>query len=118
MSINKYDEQACISEDPYVLILKLYEGLIKFLSLAKEAMEKNDIQKKFFYINKAIAIFDELRAILDYDGGDVAHYLEGLYLYQIEALFKAGVDNDVEKLEQVSRVALGLLDAWKQETKL
>ncbi len=118
MSINKYDEQACISEDPYVLILKLYEGLIKFISLAQDAMEKKDIQKKFFYINKSIAIFDELRNILDYDGGDVAHYLEGLYLYQIESLFKAGIDDDVEKLKQVSRVALGLLDAWKHETKL
>jgi flagellar protein FliS len=118
MSVNKYDEQASISDDPYILILKLYEGLIKFLSLADEAMEKGDIKQKFFYINKSIAIFDELRNILDYDGGDIAHYLDGLYLYQIQSLFKSGVKNDREKLKQVSKVALGLLDAWRHETKL
>ncbi|RXJ56378.1 flagellar export chaperone FliS [Candidatus Marinarcus aquaticus] len=118
MGIEVYNQQNAISDDPYVLILKLYEGLLKFLSLAKAAMEEGDIEAKFTYINKSIAIFDELRNVLDFDGGDVAYYLDGLYLYQIETLFSAGIDNNVGSMNQVMKVVQGLIEAWKDETGL
>ena len=67
MGIEVYNQQNAISSDPYVLILKLYEGLLKYLSFAEEAMQNGDIEEKFIYINKSIAIFDELRNVLDFD---------------------------------------------------
>ncbi|MDS1369497.1 flagellar protein FliS [Aliarcobacter butzleri] len=54
MGIEEYNQQNAISDDPYVLVLKLYEGVIKFLSFAKSAIQEGDIEKKFIYINKAI----------------------------------------------------------------
>ena len=63
-------------------------------------------------------IFDELRNILDFDGGDVAYYLDGLYLYQIETLFSAGVDSNLSAIAQVKKVVTGLIEAWKEETGL
>ncbi|PHO10816.1 MULTISPECIES: flagellar export chaperone FliS [Malaciobacter] len=118
MGIEAYQQQSAISDDPYVLILKLYEGLLKYLSFVKSAMENEDIEQKFTYINKSIAIFDELRNVLDFDGGDVAYYLDGLYLYQIETLFSAGIDDNVNSVNQVMKVTQGLIDAWKDETGL
>lgn len=118
MGLDVYNQQAAVTEDPYMLILKLYEGLLKYLSYVKEAIENEDIERKFEYINKSIAIFDELRNILDFEGGDVAYYLDGLYLYQIETLFSAGIDNNVSSIEQVSKVVRGLIEAWKDETGL
>ena len=118
MGIEEYNQQNAISDDPYVLVLKLYEGVIKFLSFAKSAIQEGDIEKKFIYINKAIAIFDELRSVLDFDGGDVAYYLDGLYLYQIETLFSAGIDDNVNSINQVMKVTQGLIEAWKDETGL
>jgi flagellar protein FliS len=118
MGLEIYNQQNAISDDPYVLILKLYEGLLKFLSMVKVAMEENDIETKFTYINKSIAIFDELRNVLDFDGGDVSYYLDGLYLYQIETLFSAGIDNNVNAVDQVIKVVKGLIEAWKDETGL
>lgn len=118
MGIEVYNQQNAVSDDPYVLILKLYEGLLKFLSLAKNAMEEGDVENKFKYINKSIAIFDELRNVLDYDGGDVAYYLDGLYLYQIETLFSAGINNNLTSIDQVMKVVRGLIEAWKEETGL
>lgn len=118
MGLDIYNQQSAISDDPYVLILKLYEGIIKFLSFAKNAMEEGDIEAKFTYINKTIAIFDELRNVLDFDGGDVAYYLDGLYLYQIETLFSSGIDDNVNAVNQVMKVTQGLIDAWKEETGL
>jgi flagellar protein FliS len=118
MGLEIYNQQNAVSDDPYVLILKLYEGLLKFLSMVKVAMEENDIETKFTYINKSIAIFDELRNVLDFDGGDVSYYLDGLYLYQIETLFSAGIDNNVNAVDQVIKVVKGLIEAWKDETGL
>jgi flagellar protein FliS len=118
MGIEAYNRQSAVTDDPYMLILKLYEGLIKYLSFVKSAMEEGDIEAKFNYINKSIAIFDELRNILDFDGGDVAYYLDGLYLYQIETLFSAGIDDNINSIEQVIKVVKGLIEAWKEETGL
>jgi len=118
MGLELYNQHAATSDDPYVLILKLYEGLLKFLSFVETAMEEGNIEEKFEYINRSIAIFDELRNILDFDGGDVAYYLDGLYLYQIETLFSAGVDNNLGAIAQVKKVVTGLIEAWKEETGL
>lgn len=81
-------------------------------------LEKGDIEVKFTYINKTIAIFDELRNVLNFDGGDVAYYLDGLYLYQIETLFLAGIDDNLNSIDQVMKVTQGLIEAWKDETGL
>lgn len=118
MGIEVYNQQSAVSDDPYVLILKLYEGVIRYLSFVKNAIEEGDIEAKFTYINKTIAIFDELRNVLDFDGGDVAYYLDGLYLYQIETLFSAGVSDNLNSINQVMKVTQGLLEAWKEETGL
>ncbi|MGM0519305.1 MAG: flagellar export chaperone FliS [Campylobacterota bacterium] len=118
MGLDVYNQQNAVSDDPYVLVLKLYEGTIKYLSFVKSAMEEGDVEAKFTYINKTIAIFDELRNVLDFDGGDVAYYLDGLYLYQIETLFSAGIDDNVNAVNQVMKVAQGLIEAWKEETGL
>jgi flagellar secretion chaperone FliS len=118
MGLNVYNQQAATTEDPYMLILKLYEGLLKYLSFIEVSIENDSIEEKFEYINKSIAIFDELRNILDFDGGDVAYYLDGLYLYQIETLFSAGIDNNLTSIAQVKKVVKGLIEAWKEETGL
>jgi flagellar protein FliS len=118
MGIDVYNQQAAITEDPYMLILKLYEGLLKYLSFIEDAIEHENIEEKFEYINKSIAIFDELRNILDFEGGDISYYLDGLYLYQIETLFSAGINNNLTAIAQVSKVVKGLIEAWKDETGL
>ena len=118
MGLDVYNQQAAVTDDPYMLILKLYEGLLKYLSFVKNAIQEGNIEEKFEYINKSIAIFDEMRNILDFDGGDVAYYLDGLYLYQIETLFSAGVDDNLNAIDQVIKVVQGLIDAWKDETGL
>jgi flagellar protein FliS len=118
MGLDVYNQQNAVSDDPYRLVLKLYEGIIKYLSFVKNAMTEGNVEAKFTYINKTIAVFDELRNVLDFDGGDVAYYLDGLYLYQIETLFSSGIDDNINAVEQVTKVTQGLIDAWKEETGL
>jgi len=62
------------------LIEMLYEGVLRFCSQAKRAIENNDIEKRVYWINRAINIFSELIVSLDAErGGEIAYYLEGLY---------------------------------------
>ena len=52
---------------------------------------------------------------MDYEnGGDVAHYLTGLYMQQIKFLTQANVENNTEKIDIVIKVTRGLLEAWRE----
>jgi len=103
-------------ESPEKLIEMLYEGILRFCSQAKKAIENNDIEKRVYWINRAIAIFSELIVSLDPDrGGEIAYYLEGLYAQQIKFLNECNINNDVKSLEIVMNVTKELLEAWREE---
>lgn len=112
---NIYQQTHINVESPAKLIEMLYEGILRFVSLAKKSIDSNDIEKKIYYINRTTDIFTELLNVLDYDnGGDVAHYLTGLYMQQIKFLTQANLENDNAKIDIVIKVTRGLLDAWRE----
>jgi len=111
-----YSQNNISIESPEKLIEMLYEGVLKFSSLAKRAIEVNNLEKKAYWINRTVAIFSELLNSINYDGGDIANYLTGLYLHQIKTLSMANIENDPKKIEEVISVTRGLLTAWREET--
>lgn len=112
---NIYQQTHINVESPAKLIEMLYEGILRFASLAKKSIDSNDIEKKIYYINRTTDIFTKLLNVLDYDnGGDVAHYLTGLYMQQIKFLTQANLENDNAKIDIVIKVTRGLLDAWRE----
>ena len=93
----------------------LYEGILRFAVSAKQGIEEEDIEKKIHFINRITDIFAELISSLDYErGGQVAHYLTGLYTHQIKLLTQANIENDTAKIDIVMRVVRGLLEAWRE----
>jgi len=115
---NIYAENNVGIESPAKLIEMLYEGVLRFNAQAKKAINDGDIEKRVYWINRSIAIITELIAILDVSQGRVAKYLEGLYNYEIQLLNTAGFKKDVTKLDEVSNVFKGLLDAWRETTNV
>ncbi|RDU57833.1 flagellar export chaperone FliS [Helicobacter sp. MIT 99-5507] len=112
---NVYQQTHSKIESQPKLIEMLYEGILRFSSLAKRGIEIGDIEKKIYYINRTTDIFTELLNVLDYEnGGDVAHYLTGLYMQQIKFLTQANVENNTEKIDIVIKVTRGLLEAWRE----
>lgn len=110
-----YQQNSVSVESPAKLIEMLYEGILRFASIAKRHIESEDIEKKIYYINRVTDIFTELLNILDYEkGGEVATYLTGLYTHQIKLLTQANVENNCEKIDIVINVAKGLLEAWRE----
>ncbi|NCB54432.1 MAG: flagellar export chaperone FliS [Epsilonproteobacteria bacterium] len=117
LAYSTYSQNNISIESPEKLIKMLYEGILRFASQAKRAIEDGNIEKRTYWINRTSAIFAELIHSLNYDNGRVAYYLQGLYTYQLKLLSEANLNNDNEKLDQVMNVARGLLDAWKDETE-
>ncbi len=111
-----YSQNNVSIESSEKLIKMLYEGILRFTSQAKRAMEDDDIEKKTYWINRSTAIFSELINSLNYDGGQIAHYLSGLYIHQIKLLTEANIYNDATKLDEVLNVTKEMLQVWKDET--
>ncbi len=96
------------------ILLMLYEGAIRFTKQARVAMNEKKIADKGKYISKATAILSELMATLDFKvGGQLAHDLENLYIFMIDKLIEANIQNKVEPLDHVERLLNTLYSAWK-----
>ena len=114
---NIYAQNNVGIESPAKLIEMLYEGVLRFNAQAKKATKDENIEKKFYWANRSIAIITELISILDSkQDGDMSMYLMGLYNYQIQSLSRAVAYNEVEKIDEVSSVFKGLLEAWRETT--
>ncbi len=113
-----YKQNHAMVQSPEKLIEMLYEGILKFSSLAKKSMGEKNYEKKSYYINRTVAIYVELIASLDMKGGNIAEYLYGLYNHQLKLLSEANISNDSKHLDEVMKVASVLLEAWKEETSV
>lgn len=113
---NTYAQNNVGIESPEKLIEMLYEGILRFNAQAKKAIKDKDVEKKIYWTNRSIAIVVELISVLDNSQGKVSAYLDGLYNYQIQLLTTASLKSDTEKLDEVSKVFKGLLEAWRETT--
>jgi flagellar protein FliS len=112
---NAYTQNNLQIESPQRLVEMMYEGILRFASLAKRSFDNKDVEKQVYWINRCIAIFSELVGSLDYEkGGDVSHYLSGLYTHQIKILSEAIAHDRVENIDETINVVKGLLEAWKE----
>ena len=115
---NIYAQNNLAIESPAKLIEMLYEGVLRFNAQAKKSMKERDVEKKVYWINRSIAIITELSSCLDISQGQVAEYLEGLYDYEIQLLSLGSLENDVTKIDEVSNVFKGLIEAWRETTNV
>ncbi|MBE0495200.1 MAG: flagellar export chaperone FliS [Campylobacterales bacterium] len=104
-------------ESPKKLIEMLYEGILRFAAQGRKAIENDDIEKKTYWINRCSAIFAELLNSLNYSGGDVAHYLSGLYIRQLQLLALANIESKTDHLDEVINVTKHLLEAWRESVQ-
>lgn len=114
LAYNTYAQNNVGVESPYKLIEMLYEGILRFNTQAKKAIRDQDIERRSYWIKRSSAIFTELISVLDFSQGDVAHYLYGLYTYQLQLLTLAGSEQSCERLDEVNRVVKGLLEGWRE----
>ncbi|EAK3315744.1 flagellar export chaperone FliS [Campylobacter jejuni] len=115
LAYNAYSQNQVGIESPQKLIEMLYEGILRFCARTKVAIRNEDIEQRVYFVKRTTAIFIELINTLNYEkGGEVAHYLSGLYTREIQLLSLANLENNEDRINEVINVTKGLLEAWRE----
>lgn len=115
--IGAYKDRSITTQTPGKLIVMLYEGAIKFLHRTVEAMEAGNAEDKARYLERALAIIDELNVSLDVEaGGEVAGNLRRLYNFMSTHLTQATIRNDPQMVRDVIACLADLNEGWKAIT--
>lgn len=105
--------------DPHQLILRLMDGAIERIAQAKGAIPQQDKKAKGELIGKAISIIYALNDCLDHSQqGDLSQNLSDLYQYMTRRLLEANIEEDISKLDEVSKLIQEIRSAWVQIPKI
>lgn len=112
---NIYQQVEINSSNQLQLVVMLYEGAIRFISLAKSAISNRDLIGKAQNLDRALAIISELQNTLKTDeGGEIASQLDRLYTYINERMLAASTKMDVQPLTEVIKLLRILNTAWSE----
>ena len=112
---NQYRKNAISTSSQGRLIIMMYEGAIKFATMAIKSIDEGDIAGQGKYISKTHDIISELSLALDIEkGGEVALRLESLYQYTLSQLTIANIKSDRKALENIIKILSPLNNAWEQ----
>ncbi len=112
---NQYKQTQITTANQGKLIVMLYDGAIKFLTIALDNMEP----KKYDIVNnniiKAQDIVTELLLSLNMDeGGEISRNLFSLYMYFKKQLLEANIKKDPQIITHIIKLLKELRDAWDQ----
>lgn len=114
---NAYKQNSVTTASPGELTLMLYNGCLKFLTLAKRSIEEKNIQEKNNYIQRAQAIINELTVTLNMDV-EISKQIYPLYEYMNRRLIEANIKNDTEIIDEVIGLTTEFRDTWKEVIKI
>lgn len=112
---NQYKQTQITTANQGKLIVMLYDGAIKFLTIALDNIEP----KKYDIVNnniiKAQDIITELLLSLNMDeGGEISRNLFSLYMYFKKQLLEANIKKDPQIITHILKLLRELRDAWDQ----
>ncbi|MBB85567.1 MAG: flagellar export chaperone FliS [Deltaproteobacteria bacterium] len=103
---------------PEMVIVKLYEGALRFLRQAKQSQTEGDVAGRANAIARTLAIVSELQQSLNLEqGGEIAKNLDSLYFYVTDRLLEANARGSVQPLDEASGVLSTLNEAWVEISK-
>ena len=111
--LSSYRTTQVQSRTPLELVVMLYDGALKFMGKARDAIERRDIPARRDALSRTLAIISELQSTLNLqEGGQVAAELDRLYSYSNVRLLEAAMKNEVAAIDDVKRVFEILRDGW------
>lgn len=99
------------------LVVLLYSGALKFLNIARTAIEKKDYENSNRYLIKTQDIISELMSSLNFEAGEIAHNLNSLYIYINRRLLEANIYKNIELIDEASKLLTTLKSAWDELLK-
>lgn len=98
---------------PYKIVQMLLAGALERLAKARVAIEQENFALRGELLSRTLMIIDELRAALDNEeGGEIAVNLNDLYGFMMAEIVTANSENDIERLEAVSRLLREIKESW------
>ena len=96
-------------------VVMLYDGAIRFLQHASEAIEKKDYETRYNKLVRVSDILIGLQSCLDFDaGGASAKILFDFYSAMDTRVFALHRSNDIQACQAIIRELKEMRDAWDQ----
>ena len=114
-ALSTYQIQDIETASPEKLLIMLYDGAIRFLKKAKEAMQRRDYQTLNNNMKRGQDIIAELMGSLNFEiGGDIAKNLFALYEYYNYRLLQSNIKTDPEMIQEVIEHLQALKKTWEE----
>lgn len=111
--LSTYRQTQVQSRTPLELVVMLYDGALKFVSQARDAVERGDIPARRDAISRALDVVAELQNTLNMEaGGELAQRLDDLYAFVNGRLLLAAAENRVAPLDEATRILTTLRESW------
>lgn len=96
-------------------VVMLYDGIIRFLNQAAEAIEQKQIEKRYQKLTRATDVITGLQASLDFKlGGQPAQLLHDFYSSIESRIFSLHAKPDLSVCQQLVRELKDMRDVWDQ----
>lgn len=114
-AVDGYHEAAIATADRGRLLLLFFDGALRFLKLAREALVRGDPEGFGQFLGRAQAVIAELMSTLDpIRGGNIARDLERLYDFMLYHLTEANLRRSAAHIEDVIRILGVIADAFRR----
>jgi flagellar protein FliS len=112
--LNAYRQTQVQSRTPLELVVMLYDGALKSMTAACDAIDRGDIPARRDALSRTLAIVSELQSTLNLEaGGEIAASLDDLYGYANRRLLDAAMTNDPKPIIEIRRLLETLREAWQ-----
>jgi len=113
--MDTYQAHALEGASGVELTIALYDGIIRFMHRAIEAVERKDVEARRAAVKRAMDIVIHLQATLNKDvGGKPAESLSDFYVAMFALMLQGSQANSAKKFEQVIANVRNVREAWKQ----
>lgn len=113
----QYKQNSITTATPEELTLKLYNGVIKFMKIAKMNMEEKKVQDCNSNLMRSQDIIDELNMTLNMDY-EISTQLRNLYNFVKEQLIEANIQKDTKILDGIIPIMEDMRDTWKEAMEI
>ena len=110
----QYQRTQAETASPGEMIVMLYNGALRFLTVARRKLEVQDLEGAGASLLRAQDIVLELMVSVDTSLGEVARNLFDLYQFMHKHLVLANVKKDAQLIEDVEGLLRELVAAWEQ----
>lgn len=113
--MGSYQEHALDGASAVDLVVALYDGIIRFLYAAMEAVERGNAEQRRAAVKRALDIILHLQARLRMDvGGRPAEALSEFYASIFAQILQASQSASKQKFEHAIACVCNVRDAWRQ----